>query len=108
MSQKCIVLMVDGISADHYINIRTQLPHLMQLEKRGFRVERLHAEQLGVSLSGRVSMLTGQTADQSGVYGNKCWDGEAQAAGHCHSRHNSPIRDCPSAQCDRAHTCLGE
>ena len=74
MTQKLIVLMVDGISADHYINIRKQLPHLMALEERGFRIERLHAEQLGVSLAGRVSMLTGHTADQSGVYGNKMWD----------------------------------
>ena len=74
MTQKLIVLMVDGISAEHYSRIRTQLPHLMQLEKRGFRIERLHAEQLGVSLSGRVSMLTGHTADKSGVFGNKVWD----------------------------------
>ncbi len=74
MTQKLIVLMVDGISADHYSRIRTQLPHLMALEKRGFRIDRLHAEQLGVSLAGRVSMLTGQTADQSGVFGNKMWD----------------------------------
>ena len=78
MTQKLIVLMVDGISADHYSRIRTQLPHLMQLEKRGFRIERLHVEQLGVSLAGRVSMLTGHTADQSGVYGNKTWDSDQQ------------------------------
>ncbi|MEM8860460.1 MAG: alkaline phosphatase family protein [Chloroflexota bacterium] len=74
MTQKLIVLMVDGISADQYINYRENLPHLMQLEKRGFRIERLHSEQLGVSLSGRVGMLTGHTADQSGVYGNQMWD----------------------------------
>ncbi len=79
MSQKLIVLMVDGISADHYTAIRQQLPHLMALEKQGFRIDRLHAEQLGVSLAGRVSMLTGHTADQSGVFGNKTWDSAKQA-----------------------------
>jgi len=75
MTQKLIVLMIDGVSADYYAAERGRLPHLASIEARGFRVERLHAEVLGTSLPGRVSMMTGVTADVSGVYGNKIWDG---------------------------------
>lgn len=75
MSNKLIVLMVDGVAADHYAQDRGRFPHFAALEARGFRIERLHAEVLGTSLPGRVSMLTGVTADISGVYANKIWDG---------------------------------
>jgi predicted AlkP superfamily pyrophosphatase or phosphodiesterase len=76
MSQKLIVYMIDGVAADHYQSDRRRFPHFAALEKRGFRVENLHSEALGTSLPGRTSMLTGVTADVSGVYGNKIWDGE--------------------------------
>lgn len=75
MANKLIVMMVDGIAADHYATDRGRFPHWMSLEARGFRVERLHSEVLGTSLPGRTSILTGVTADVSGVYGNKIWDG---------------------------------
>lgn len=74
---RLIVLMIDGVSADHYETERQQLPHLASLEARGTRVRRLHSEVLGTSLPGRTSMLTGVTADVSGVYGNRIWDGSA-------------------------------
>jgi predicted AlkP superfamily pyrophosphatase or phosphodiesterase len=77
MSNKLIVMMVDGVAAEHYAADRGRFPHFQALEARGFRVEHLHAEVLGTSLPGRTSMLTGATADVSGVYGNKIWDGEA-------------------------------
>lgn len=76
MSQKLIVLMIDGVSADYYRTENGRLPNLKALEERGFRVDRLHAEVLGTSLPGRTSMMTGVTADVSGVYGNKIWDAE--------------------------------
>jgi predicted AlkP superfamily pyrophosphatase or phosphodiesterase len=76
MSSKLIVLMVDGVSAEHYMLDRGRFPHFAALEAQGFRVERLKSEVLGTSLPGRTSMLTGATADVSGVYGNKIWDGE--------------------------------
>ncbi len=70
-----IVLMIDGVAAEHYAADRARFPHFAALEKRGFCVERLHSEVLGTSLPGRTSMMTGVTADVSGVYGNKIWDG---------------------------------
>lgn len=77
MPQKLIVYMIDGVAADHYQSDCKRFPHLTALEERGFRIENLRAEALGTSLPGRTSMLTGVTADVSGVYGNKIWDGEA-------------------------------
>lgn len=76
MSDKLIVLMVDGVSAEHYALDKVRFPHFAALEARGFRVERLHSEVLGTSLPGRTSMITGATADVSGVYGNKIWGGK--------------------------------
>lgn len=76
MPNKLIVLMVDGVSAEHYESERKQFPHFMALEQRGFRVKNLHSEVLGTSLPGRTSMMTGETADISGVYGNRIWDGK--------------------------------
>ncbi len=72
---KLMLLMIDGVAADHYIQDKGRFPHFAALEARGYRVERLHAEVLGTSLPGRTSILTGATADVSGVYGNKIWDG---------------------------------
>jgi len=74
--RKLLVIMIDGISADHYQTERASLPHLASLEARGFRVHNLHAEVVGTSLPGRTSILTGMTADVSGIYGNRIWDGE--------------------------------
>lgn len=74
MTNKLIVLMIDGVAAHHYATDRGRFPNLMSLEARGTRVQNLHAEVLGTSLPGRTSMLTGVTADVSGVYGNKIWD----------------------------------
>ncbi len=75
MPNPLIVIMIDGVSADYALTERGRLPHLSGLAKRGFQVERLRAEVPGTSLPGRTSMLTGATADVSGVWGNKIWDG---------------------------------
>jgi predicted AlkP superfamily pyrophosphatase or phosphodiesterase len=74
MPNKLIVVMIDGVSADYFATDRGRLPHLSALASRGLVVNNLHAEVLGTSLPGRTSMLTGMTADVSGVYGNKIWD----------------------------------
>lgn len=73
--RKLMVLMIDGVSADHYAQDKGRFPHFAALERRGFRIERLRSEVLGTSLPGRTSILTGATADVSGVYANKIWDG---------------------------------
>lgn len=75
MSNKLIVYMIDGVAAEHYRAEPGRFPHIASLERRGFRIENLHSEALGTSLPGRTSILTGMTADVSGVYGNKIWDG---------------------------------
>lgn len=69
--------MVDGVSADHYLADAGRFPNFRALEQQGFRVERLHAEVLGTSLPGRTSMMTGVTANVSGVYGNLIWGGDS-------------------------------
>ena len=76
MPQKLMVIMIDGISADYFATCRGRLLHLSALAERGLVVENLHSEVLGISLGGRVGMITGVSADQSGVYGNLIWDGE--------------------------------
>ncbi|MDX1990982.1 MAG: alkaline phosphatase family protein [bacterium] len=74
MPQKLIVIMIDGVSADYFASERGRLPHLSGLAARGLTVENLHSEVLGISLGGRTGMLTGVTADVSGVYGNLIYD----------------------------------
>jgi predicted AlkP superfamily pyrophosphatase or phosphodiesterase len=76
MPQKLIVIMIDGISAEYFSTCRGRLPHLSTLAERGLVVNSLHSEVLGTSMPGRVSMMTGVTADVSGAYGNLIWDGE--------------------------------
>jgi predicted AlkP superfamily pyrophosphatase or phosphodiesterase len=73
---KLLLLMVDGISADHYQHAKHLLPHFSAIDSRGFRIKNLKSEALGVSLPGRTSILTGATADINGIYGNSIWDGE--------------------------------
>lgn len=74
MPQKLIVLMIDGVSADYFATERGRLPHMAALAERGTVVENLHSEVLGISLGGRVGMVTGVKADVSGVYGNLIYD----------------------------------
>ena len=78
MSNKLIVLMIDGVSAEYFATSRGRLPHLSALAKRGLVVNDLRSEVLGTSLPGRTSILTGATADVSGIYGNKIWDTHRQ------------------------------
>lgn len=72
---KLILIMVDGISADHFETIRHQLPNLDRLASEGTQVMELTPEVCGTSLPGRTSMITGDGPDQHGIYGNVIWDG---------------------------------
>ncbi|MCV6588261.1 MAG: alkaline phosphatase family protein [Marinobacterium sp.] len=73
---KLILIMVDGISADHFERIRHQLPNLDRLAREGTQVLELTPEVCGTSLPGRTSMIVGEGPDQHGIYGNVIWDGE--------------------------------
>ena len=70
-----IVIMLDGIAADHLREHPARTPHLAALAARGLAVERLAADVPATSLPGRTSILTGVSAAEHGVYGNVIWDG---------------------------------
>lgn len=74
MPNKLIVVMIDGVSANYFKTQRGRLPNLALLAEKGLVIENLHSERLGTSLPGRVGILTGVTADVSGVYANMIWD----------------------------------
>jgi len=71
-----IVIMLDGIAADHLARHPARTPHLHALAERGLRVDRLAADVPATSLPGRTSILTGLASDEHGIYGNVIWDGE--------------------------------
>ena len=73
---KLILIMVDGISSEHFQRIRHQLPHLDQLTKQGTYIKALTPETCGTSFPGRTSMIVGRPASEHGIYGNRIWDGE--------------------------------
>ncbi|MEQ8676993.1 MAG: alkaline phosphatase family protein [Aggregatilineales bacterium] len=74
MPNKLILVMIDGVSADTFKTQRGRLPNLSLLAQNGLVIENLHSERLGTSLPGRTGILTGVTADVSGVYANMIWD----------------------------------
>lgn len=76
MTNKLIILMLDGISADYFQTERGRMPFISEMADKGCYVRNLHAETIGVSLSGRTSMMTGQTGDVHSITGNIYWDGE--------------------------------
>ncbi|MBK8023770.1 MAG: alkaline phosphatase family protein [Chloroflexi bacterium] len=76
MPNKLIVMMLDGISAEYFQNERARMPHISALAARGHYVRNLHSAVVGVSLAGRVGMMTGVTGAESAIIGNPYWDGE--------------------------------
>jgi predicted AlkP superfamily pyrophosphatase or phosphodiesterase len=70
-----LVLMLDGIGADHVIRHPRAFPHLRALAARGLQVDRLASDVPATSLPGRTSIVTGVGAATHGVYGNVIWDG---------------------------------
>jgi predicted AlkP superfamily pyrophosphatase or phosphodiesterase len=75
MPQKLIIMMLDGISADYFQTERARMPFISALADQGFYVENLHSAVIGVSLAGRVGMMTGVTGAESSITGNPYWDG---------------------------------
>lgn len=75
MPKKLIIMMLDGISAEYFQTERARMPFISALADKGCYVENLHSEVIGVSLSGRTSMMTGQKGDVHSITGNMYWDG---------------------------------
>jgi len=73
---KLILIMIDGISAGKFKQMRHSLPHLDQLAKQGTQVSALTPEICGTSFPGRTSMIVGRPPSEHGIYGNKIWDGD--------------------------------
>lgn len=69
-NRKLIVILVDGMAADYVERNMQRLPHLSELSARGTSIRRLGAAMPGVSVPGRVTMLTGVGVEQHRVYGN--------------------------------------
>jgi predicted AlkP superfamily pyrophosphatase or phosphodiesterase len=70
-----ILIMIDGLGADHFSCYQQQLPQLSALVARGMLIERLSPERSATSLPGRTSIVTGVPTALHGIYGNVIWDG---------------------------------
>ena len=79
MKSKLIVIMIDGISSDYFIDFPQFMPHTHALASHNTVVTNLTPERCGSSLPGRTSMLTGQTSRNHGIYGNNIWDSTTQS-----------------------------
>ena len=77
MSNKLILILVDGIGADFFAQQCPLLPHMNNLANTGLLINRLAPETCANSLPGRASILTGQSAQIHGIYGNIIWDGHS-------------------------------
>jgi len=71
-----ILIMIDGLGADHFSRYQSQLPQLAALTDRGTLIERLSPERSATSLPGRASIVTGVPSEHHGIYGNVIWDGK--------------------------------
>lgn len=74
---KLIVILADGISADYFATYRGRLPNLSRAAEAGTIVHRFKPDVPAVSLPARVTMITGRTPRDHGVYGNKIYDERA-------------------------------
>ncbi len=67
---KLIMIMIDGISADHFEDYRKHLPNLDRLASQGTQVMGMSPEMCGTSCPGRTSIVTGVAPSEHGIYGN--------------------------------------
>lgn len=67
---KLIMIMIDGISADHFEDYRKHLPNLDRLAQQGTQVAGMSPEMCGTSCPGRTSIITGVSPAEHGIYGN--------------------------------------
>lgn len=72
---RVVVVMLDGVSAQHLQRYPRETPHLRALAASGLLLERLAADQPATSLPGRTSILTGVDASEHRITGNLIWDG---------------------------------
>lgn len=72
---KLILIMIDGISADHFERSRHRLPHLDSLAQAGTQVAAVAPEMCGTSCPGRTSIVTGVPPGEHGIYGNRIYTG---------------------------------
>lgn len=73
---RLILIMIDGISADHFETARVWLPHLDRLARAGTQVTGVSPELCGTSAPGRTSIIAGVPPSGHGIYGNCILDGE--------------------------------
>ena len=74
VKSKLIVIMIDGISSDYFIEFPQFMPHTHALANGHTVITNLEPEKCGSSLPGRSSMLTGRPSRDHGIYGNIIWD----------------------------------
>lgn len=67
---KLILIMIDGISADHFEKVRHQLPVLNRLASHGTQIQGVSPEMCGTSCPGRTSVITAAAPSEHGIYGN--------------------------------------
>ncbi|ANG62634.1 hypothetical protein A8C75_09165 [Marinobacterium aestuarii] len=72
-----ILIMVDGISADHFTRKRHLLPNLDRMARLGVQVDGVTPEVCGTSCPGRTSIIAGVPPGEHGIYGNYILDGDA-------------------------------
>jgi predicted AlkP superfamily pyrophosphatase or phosphodiesterase len=68
--RKLIVVMIDGLSADYFLDNRDRLPSLAALVEDGFSVMRLSSPVPATSMPGRTSIITGVPAAEHSIFGN--------------------------------------
>lgn len=68
------LIMLDGVSADTFRQHAGRMPNLQKLAAHGLSIDRLTSLVPGISLPGRTSILTGRSAAEAGVYGNRIFD----------------------------------
>ena len=79
MKSKLILIMIDGVSSDYFIDYPQFMPHTHSLAKNNTVLTDLSPEKCGSSLPGRTSILTGQSSKNHGIYGNLIWDNESRS-----------------------------
>ncbi|MDX1737812.1 MAG: alkaline phosphatase family protein, partial [Alphaproteobacteria bacterium] len=71
---KVILIMIDGISAEHFKRYRHHLPVMDQLAEKGCLVSSLTPEMCGTSCPGRSSIISSAPPAAHGIYANKIFD----------------------------------
>lgn len=73
---RLILIMIDGVGADHFERVRGRLPHLDRLAREGTRVAGVSPEMCGTSAPGRTSIIAGVPPSEHGIYGNRIHAGD--------------------------------